>query len=284
MKKFYKILTAALAAAIIMASPVGTLTARAEGAGFEAGNEGKDAGSGAEAGGAGDQAMQDFMNSLQQQEQAPAPEPAPAPAPAPAPDPAPAPAPSQPAPTPSVEENSSNTGSTQSGSTQNKSNKSKEDLNDVAMSVEGGEEFHSVMNEDHTRFDVVHDASGVASFDVTDAEGDKVKLGTLELVQGEDGLWYLNIIFAEGIDAEGLVLNLLEGDLEYLETELGITGIQINGKVVMLTNPKRVPIEDIPIGNADVLSAFEKAGEKARNANYLVVRGGSTSYTDVANK
>ena len=79
MKKFYKIVTAALAAAIIMASPVGTLTAHAEGAGFEAGNVGKD--TGGDTTGAAQAEIDAMLKQLEQQEQQAA-QPAPAPAPA----------------------------------------------------------------------------------------------------------------------------------------------------------------------------------------------------------
>ena len=141
---------------------------------------------------------------------------------------------------------SGNSGSTDSGSVSTDSNVQdntnqgtvSENPNDVTTSVEGGQSFRSVMDKEHTQYDVFHKGSGVASFNVTDKDGNKVEFETVMLEQDKDGLWYLNITFAEDVDVEGLILNLLKGDLAYLADELGIAGIQINGKVVMPTKTK----------------------------------------------
>ena len=162
---------------------------------------------------------------------------------------------------------SGNSGSTDSGSVNTDSNVQDntnqgtvtENPNDVTTSVEGGQSFRSVMDKGHTQYDVFHKGSGVASFNVTDKDGNKVEFETVTLEKGEDGLWYLNITFAEDVDVEGLILNLLKGDLAYLANELGITGIQLNGKVVMLTKTEN--------GNAGTESNGKVVEEEKRDKN-----------------
>lgn len=203
----------------------------------------------------------------------------------------------------------------------------KNDPNDVTTKVEGGQAFRSVMDKEHTQYDVYHKGVSVASFSVTDKDGKKVEFETVTLEKGKDGLWYLNITFAKGVDVKGLVLNLLKGDLAYLAKELGITGIQINGEVVRLTNPETANAgtdkdvgtgkesdskvteektdkevkdsgkateepagyrvcwcgEKIAIENAGGLSASEKA-EWTAHAKAHIKNGERTNYTDIVNK
>ena len=45
---------------------------------------------------------------------------------------------------------------------------------------------------------------------------------TVALEKGEDGLWYANIKFAEGVDATGFTVSATAGDATYLYTELGV--------------------------------------------------------------
>lgn len=189
----------------------------------------------------------------------------------------------------------------------------KKDPNDVIVRVTGGQPFHSVMNKEHTVYEVYHKGVSVASFTVTDAKGNVAEYSTVALEKGEDGLWYLNITLPEGVDVKGLTVALTKGDLAYLAKELGISGIKLNGTVMLLTTPatdeekapatgtvtskteapatgsesKAVGVrvcwcgERIEIANKGGLSAEEKAAWKAHAATHLA-KGESTSYTDVA--
>ena len=285
MKKFYKVMATMLALALIVASPMGSLTAQAKDT-TERGERPSDYGSG---GGTTEEKS----------------EPAPAPA-------------------PKVENSGSSNESYHeepaNNNAQSNNAQPKNDPNDVVTSVQGGQPFRSVMDKEHTQYDVYHKGINVASFSVTDKDGNKVEYKTVALEKGKDGLWYLNITFAEGVDVKDLVLNLLKGDLAYLAKELGITGIQINGDVVVLTNPETANTgtgtessgkkteekkteekntdttvkepagyrvcwcgEKIAIENAGGLSASEKADWKAHASAHLK-KGESTSYTDIANK
>lgn len=210
---------------------------------------------------------------------------------------------------------SSNSGSSNSGETSG-GYWSKQDPNDVVVNVPGVQKFRSIMSKDHTVYEVYHCGISRASFRVTDAEGNVVAFSTVTLEQGEDGLWYLNITLPEGVDVEGLIVALTKGDLAYLASELGISGIQLNGTVMLLTAPEtdeeEVPAtgteksdqkktetpktgsestavgarvcwcgERIDIANKGGLSTEEKAAWKAHAAAHLA-KGESTSYTDIA--
>lgn len=314
MKKMYGIFATMFALALVAASPVGTLTARAEGLGFN-----PNAHDSTHYG----ERPADYWESKSDNSSSES---------------------STPAPAPNVDGSSSSSG----GSGSNESNNgdhglgfnpdahddtsygerpddywSKNDPNDVATKVEGGQTFRSVMNKEHTQYDVYHKGSSVAAFSVTDKDGKRVEFKTVTLEKSEDGLWYLNITFAEGVDVKGLVLNLLKGDLAYLAKELGITGIQINGEVVMLTNPGTVDADTgkesdnkaveeekkddkvvadepvvteepagyrvcwcghkMPIETAGGLSDSEKAEWKAHASAHLK-NGERTNYTDIVNK
>lgn len=123
---------------------------------------------------------------------------------------------------------SSDNGSSYSGNTAN-------NPNDVTVGTTGGQKFRNVMNDKHTSYEVYHCGVSKVTFTVTDANGNAVAYSTIKLEQDENGLWYENIIFAEGVDTKGLTLNVTKGDHLYLGTELGVRGIKINGKVVLLT-------------------------------------------------
>lgn len=113
----------------------------------------------------------------------------------------------------------------------------KKDSNDVIVRVTDGQPFRSVMNKEHTAYEVYHKGVSVAAFTVTDAKGNVVTFSAVKLEKGADGLWYLNITLPEGVDVKGLTVALIKGDLAYLARELGISGIQLNGTVMLLTAP-----------------------------------------------
>lgn len=208
---------------------------------------------------------------------------------------------SQPASAPSggsSDSSSSNSGSSDSGETSG-GYWSKQDPNDVVVNVPGVQKFRSVMNKDHTVYEVYHCGISRASFKVTDAEGNVVAFSTVTLEQGEDGLWYLNITLPADVDVTGLTVALTKGDLAYLASELSVSGIQLNGAVMLLTAPaeeEKAPATGtetgvgarvcwcgwkIDIANKGGLSAAEKAAWQAHAAAHLA-KGESTSYTDVA--
>lgn len=343
MKKFYKLFATTLALALMVASPLATVTAHAAGLNMNA-HDDTDYGDlpddywgpSPRSGGSSDSSSSDNSSSGSTETSAPS------------------------NPAPRVEDSSSNnsdnspnnssnnsssdsgysepsqnagnSGSTDSGSASTGNNVQSgtnqgtviENPNDVTTRVQGGQPFRSVMDKEHMQYDVYHKGVSVASFSVTDKDGKRVEFKTVALEQGKDGLWYLNIIFAEGVDVKGLVLNLLKGDLAYLAKELGITGIQINGEVVALTNPETADagtgtgkesdskvteekktdktvkdepvVEDQPAGYrvcwCGEKIAIENAGglsasEKAEwkaHASAHLKNGESTSYTDIANK
>lgn len=290
MKRFYKLFAAVFAFALIVTSPVTTITSNA--AGFNPGaHDDTDYGK---------KPDRDFSSDIIES----------------------APAPSTPAP----KVNDSGSGNSGSGFNPNahddtdygkkpSGNTPQTDLNDVIVKVDGGQPFRSVMNKEHTVYEVYHKGVSVAAFTVTDAKGNVVTFSTVKLEKGADGLWYLNITLPEGVDVKGLTVALTKGDLAYLAKELGITGLQLNGTVVLLTAPaeeEKAPATGteksdekkteapktgsesavvgarvcwcgtrIDIANKGGLSAVEKAAWMAHVTVHLA-KGESTSYTDVA--
>lgn len=292
MKRFYKLFAAVFAFALIVTSPVGTVTSNA--AGFNQGAY-DDTDRGGRPSDYGE--VESGSNNSTESNQ---------------------PAPSTPAPK-TEDSGSDNSGS---GFNQNAHDDTDRggrpsenaDPNDVITKVDGGQPFRSVMNKEHTAYEVYHKGISVASFAVTDAKGNVVTFSTVALEKGKDGLWYLNITLPEGVDVKDLTITLTKGDLAYLAKELGITGIQLNGKVLLLTAPAEEKTDDkdtdtsdkketekpktepestavgarvcwcgatISIANKGGLSSAEKAAWKAHAAAHLA-KGESTSYTDVA--
>lgn len=115
--------------------------------------------------------------------------------------------------------------------------KPSKNANDVIVRVAGGQTFRNVMNADHTSYQVYHCGNSIVTFTVTDDKDNVVEFKTVTLEQGEDKLWYENITFTDDVDVKGLTLNVTKGDVTYLSTELGVSGIKINGTVVMSTVP-----------------------------------------------
>ena len=109
--------------------------------------------------------------------------------------------------------------------------------NSKTVNVEGGQKFKIVMNADHTAYQVYHCGINRATFNVADKEGNAVAFSTVALEKGEDGLWYANIKFAEGVDTTGFTVSATAGDATYLYTELGVSGIKVNGVAALSTVP-----------------------------------------------
>ena len=109
--------------------------------------------------------------------------------------------------------------------------------NSKTVNVEGGQKFKIVMNADHTAYQVYHCGINRATFKVADKEGNAVAFSTIALEKGEDGLWYANIKFAEGVDTTGFTVSATAGDATYLYTELGVSGIKVNGVAALSTVP-----------------------------------------------
>lgn len=110
--------------------------------------------------------------------------------------------------------------------------------NDLSMSTTGGQAFRIVMSDDHTSYNVYHCGIVRAGFDVTDLKKNPVVYKTVALEQGEDNLWYVNITI-EG-DADPMTsysVRTVKGDRTYLYTTLGVSGIKVNGVLLMSTVP-----------------------------------------------
>ena len=113
----------------------------------------------------------------------------------------------------------------------------KKNPNDVTMGVEGGQKFRTVMAGDHKSFQIYHCGISRATYTVGNADGAGVAYKTAALVKGEDNLWYVNITFADDVDTTGYAVGMTKGDANYLYTELGVSGIKINGTLALSTVP-----------------------------------------------
>ena len=113
----------------------------------------------------------------------------------------------------------------------------KKNPNDVTMGVEGGQKFRTVMAGDHKSFQIYHCGISRATYTVGNADGAGVAYKTAALVKGEDNLWYMNITFADDVDTTGYAVGMTKGDANYLYTELGVSGIKINGTLALSTVP-----------------------------------------------
>lgn len=100
-----------------------------------------------------------------------------------------------------------------------------------------GQTFRIVENAAHTSYQVMHCGNTIAVIAVADADGNTVAYKTVAVAQGEDNLWYLNITLADGVDATGYTVKVSKGDVTYLSTTLGVSGIKINGALALSTVP-----------------------------------------------
>ncbi len=148
--------------------------------------------------------------------------------------------PSAPSEAPSYSDNSasgSNVSSSNSNGGAATAPRAAGNANSKTVNVEGGQKFKIVMNADHTAYQVYHCGINRATFNVADKEGNAVAFSTVALEKGEDGLWYANIKFAEGVDTTGFTVSATPGDATYLYTELGVSGIKVNGVAALSTVP-----------------------------------------------
>lgn len=113
----------------------------------------------------------------------------------------------------------------------------KKNSNDVTMGVEGGQKFRTVMAGDHKSFQIYHCGISRATYTVGNADGTGVAYKTAALAKSDDNLWYLNITFAGDVDTTDYAVGMTKGDANYLYTELGVSGIKINGTLVLSTVP-----------------------------------------------
>ncbi|MCM1253976.1 MAG: hypothetical protein NC321_14250 [Clostridium sp.] len=137
----------------------------------------------------------------------------------------------------------------------------KKNANDVTMNVTGGQKFRVVMNFNHTYYEVYHCGISKATFSVADKDGNPVYYKNITVTQGDDGLWYLDIVFADEVDTTGYVVGLSKGDASYLSTELGVSGIRIAGNVVLST--ATAPATDTEV-------ASEPIGVRICNCGYTM--------------
>ncbi len=136
---------------------------------------------------------------------------------------------------PSHSGGSSDSGSSDSGSSTVSA--PKKNPNDMVVRVTDGQLFRIIMSTDHTSYQVLHCGISRVSFEAVNADGNAVKYSTVKLEKGEDGLWYINTKFAEGVDTEGFNVAVTDGDASYLANTLGVSGIKINGTVALSTVP-----------------------------------------------
>lgn len=109
--------------------------------------------------------------------------------------------------------------------------------NDVTVNVTGGQKFRIVTASDHTTYQVYHCGISRASFKVTDADGNAVAFSEVTLQKGDDNLWYMNISFAKGVDTKDFTVTVTKGDATYLSSNLGVSGIKVNGVLALSTVP-----------------------------------------------
>lgn len=109
--------------------------------------------------------------------------------------------------------------------------------NDVTVNVTGGQKFRIVTASDHTTYQVYHCGISRASFKVTDADGNAVAFSEVALQKGDDNLWYMNISFAKGVDTKDFTVTVTKGDATYLSSNLGVSGIKVNGVLALSTVP-----------------------------------------------
>lgn len=139
----------------------------------------------------------------------------------------------------STSDSSSSSSSASASTTPNKAastgagNKS----NDVTVNVTGGQKFRIVTASDHTTYQVYHCGISRASFKVTDADGNAVAFSEVALQKGDDNLWYMNISFAKGVDTKDFTVTVTKGDATYLSSNLGVSGIKVNGVLALSTVP-----------------------------------------------
>ena len=148
--------------------------------------------------------------------------------------------PSAPSEAPSYSDNSasgSNVSSSNSNGGAATAPRAAGNANSKTVNVEGGQKFKIVMNAAHTAYQVYHCGINRATFNVADKEGNAVAFSTVALEKGEDGLWYANIKFAEGVDTTGFTVSATAGDATYLYTELDVSGIKVNGVAALSTVP-----------------------------------------------
>lgn len=109
--------------------------------------------------------------------------------------------------------------------------------NDVTVNVTGGQKFRIVTASDHTTYQVYHCGISRASFKVTDADGNAVAFSEVALQKGDDNLWYMNISYAKGVDTKDFTVTVTKGDATYLSSNLGVSGIKVNGVLALSTVP-----------------------------------------------
>lgn len=147
---------------------------------------------------------------------------------------------------PTYSEASSGTSYSESSSTSSESNTASsgstsstvatvKTANDITVNVTGGQKFRIVMSADHKSYQVFHCGISKATFVVADADGNTATYSSVALEQcEEDGLWYMNISFPQGVDTTGYAVGVTKGDATYL-TSLGVSGIKVNGVLALST-------------------------------------------------
>ena len=131
---------------------------------------------------------------------------------------------------------SSNTASGNGGSTVSAPSTAK-DPNAFNVQVTGGQKFRITKNNECNVFHIYHMGNCMLSFSAKDADGNAAAYTAVKLEKGEDGLWYLNATYPETVDTTALTMGTSKGDVTYLYTELGVSGVKMNGTLAVSTVP-----------------------------------------------
>ena len=109
--------------------------------------------------------------------------------------------------------------------------------NSVTVNVTDGQKFRITKNNERTVFHIYHMGNCILSFSAKDADGNAAAYTAVKLEKGGDGLWYLNATYPETVDTTALTMGTSKGDVTYLYTELGVSGVKMNGTLAVSTVP-----------------------------------------------
>ena len=144
-----------------------------------------------------------------------------------------------------------NSGSSDNGNNSSDNSATVKSPNDITVGVAGSQKFRIVMNDEHTSYQVYHCGISKITFNVTDAEDNIIAYKNITLEQDENGMSYVKIQVDEMLDAEKLTVNVLKGDETYLGTELDVMGIKVNGEVRLLTRQTSGFNIDAPVDSTE---------------------------------
>lgn len=100
-------------------------------------------------------------------------------------------------------------------------------------SIQGFETFRQIYNPADGKASIYHKGIEQYTAQLKDADGNAVAYKYASPYKDETtGLWYLNIVTAEGVDTTGYTVGTYKGSVTYLPT-LGMQGVMLNQVVVV---------------------------------------------------